>query len=131
MRPIKLLLTLLLALTVSSCSLLTTEKIIKVPELVKLNLSHASPIRPVSLNKIKFNVVTKEQVEEFLYQMKTEQGYEVFIGLAIKDYEALSTNTAELYRYLNQQSEVINFYKDQVDTANNVANKPKKVVQKP
>jgi len=34
----------------------------------------------------------------------------VYVALAIKDYENLALNIAELRRYLNQQTEIIVYY---------------------
>lgn len=67
---------------------------------------------PVKLNNVKFRVVTKENLDQFIAEQAKKQGNSnpVFVVISTKDYETLSLNLAELKRYIDQQREIIVYY---------------------
>ncbi len=66
--------------------------------------------KPLSLIDTRVYVVNKENYDEFVKEFTKENGKLVYVALAIKDYENLALNIAELRRYLNQQTEIIVYY---------------------
>jgi len=61
---------------------------------------------------MQFYVVTEDNYEEFSSKFIKKNGELVYIAISIKDYENLSLNMAELFRYIKQQKEVIVYYED-------------------
>ena len=79
-----------------------------------INITTAQPPypRPLELEDIYFYVVTAENLNEFLTNWKRNNGNDfVFIAISVKDYEGLALNLEELRRYINQQREIIIYYK--------------------
>jgi len=70
--------------------------------------------KPVQLIDTRIYVVNKDNLEEFIAEFTAENGELAFVALAIKDYENLALNIAELRRYINQQNEVIVYYETAV-----------------
>ena len=68
----------------------------------------------VDLNDVRFNVVTADNLEEFIETMKARNGGRlVFIAFTVEGYESLSINVADLRRYIEQQKELIVYYEKQ------------------
>lgn len=67
---------------------------------------------PIRMNNIKFRVVNKENLDQFIAEQSKKQGNDnpVFVVMSTKDYEALSLNLAELKRYIDQQKQIIVYY---------------------
>lgn len=75
--------------------------------------------KPVTLSDVKFYVVTKDNLNEFLEIFKKENGQElVFYAISVKDYENIALNIAELRRFLKQQSEIIIYYETSIKRQN-------------
>ena len=72
----------------------------------------------VSLNDVRFMVVSDENIEQFLEEIKRPTGETVFIAIRIRDYENLSLNVAELKRYIQQQKNLIIYYEDVINQNN-------------
>lgn len=110
-----LLLTPLLLLS-SGCSFIPTPepKVVTVTEVIAPKIAIVQQPKPVQLNKMKWYVVTEENLEQFITEFKDKNGELVFIAISVKDYENLSLNTAELRRYINQQKEIIIYYEDSI-----------------
>jgi hypothetical protein len=66
--------------------------------------------KPVQLNDVRVYVVNKDNLEQFIEEFTDTNGELAFVALAIKDYENLALNVAELRRFINQQGEVILYY---------------------
>lgn len=71
-----------------------------------------APPAPVKMSKIKFRVVTKENLDQFIAEEAKKQGNSnpVFVVMSTKDYQAMSLNLAELKRYIDQQKQIIVYY---------------------
>jgi hypothetical protein len=79
---------------------------------VATQVIHPEFPRPVKLDNVTFKVVTSENLEEFLKQWKQKNGDDfVFIAFSVKDYETMAINFEELRRYINQQKEIIIYYR--------------------
>ena len=60
-----------------------------------------------------FDVVNKDNLEEYLTGLRKEQNTEEYVFYAItpKTYELLALNMQEIKRFILQQKEIIIFYK--------------------
>ena len=99
------------ALALGGCSTTRTVDINSKP--VELNIVQPADPEPVNLIDMKFRVVTKENLDAFVAeQIKVQDNPNpVFVVMSVKDYKALSLNTAELKRYIDQQKKIIIYYK--------------------
>ena len=70
--------------------------------------------RPVELNDVKFYVVTRNNLEEFLQEFDEVNGDTVFVAMSVPHYESLSLNLAEIRRYLKQQDSIVVYYETQI-----------------
>jgi GTPase involved in cell partitioning and DNA repair len=93
------------------------KQVVTVTEIIAPKIAVVQRPKPVQLNKMKWYVVTEENLEQFIQEFKDKNGELVFIAISIKDYENLSLNTAELRRYINQQNEVIIYYEESIAKA--------------
>jgi hypothetical protein len=66
--------------------------------------------KPLNLVDTRIYVVNKDNYDEFVKEFTEANGELVYVALAVKDYENLALNIAELRRYLNQQTEIIVYY---------------------
>ena len=66
--------------------------------------------KPVQLSDTRVYVVTKENLDGFLANFKSNYGEVAFVVLSMKDYENLALNIADIRRYINQQTQVIVYY---------------------
>ena len=64
-------------------------------------------------------VVSDDNIEQFLEDIKRPTGETVFIAIKIRDYEKMSLNVAELKRYIQQQKNLIIYYEDVIKENNN------------
>lgn len=67
--------------------------------------------RPVNLMPVKFDVVTKDNIDKFLAE-QTVAGSFVFIAFSVDNYERMSLNVDELKRYIEQQKAIIIYYEE-------------------
>ena len=64
---------------------------------------------------MKWWVVTEENFKEFKENFQKENGDPlVAYVLSVRDYETLALNMAEIKRYIQQQKEIIIYYKEAV-----------------
>lgn len=114
-------------LLISSLSLLSAcasqEKVVVQTEIIKPDIPTQSRPKPVSLSNIKFYVVTKDNLNDFLKTFEKENNDIVFYSISVKDYEKMSLNLAELRRYIIQQDKIIVYYEKAVKKEEN---KPEK-----
>jgi hypothetical protein len=101
-------------LLISSLTLLSAcasqEKVVVQTEIIKADIPSQSRPKPVSLSNVKFYVVTKENLNDFLKVFEKENNDIVFYSMSVKDYEKMSLNIAELRRYIIQQDKIIVYY---------------------
>lgn len=90
----------------------STKQIDVVTSPTELQIYQPAAPAPVKLNRIKFRVITKENLDQFIAEEAKKQGNNnpVFVVMSTKDYEALSLNLAELKRYIDQQKQIIVYY---------------------
>jgi hypothetical protein len=79
----------------------------------QIAVTQAADPTPVQMAPVHFRVVTPENLDAFLTEMRTTQGNNQFVivTLQMRDYENLILNLAELRRYIEQQQHVILFYR--------------------
>ena len=111
-----MILSLLLAtLLLSGCSVFKREEVVVTRTVVETpNIPIQVRARPVELNDVRFYVVTRENLEEFLEEYDKTNGSTVFVAMSVPHYESLSLNLAEIRRYLKQQESIIVYYEDQI-----------------
>jgi hypothetical protein len=73
--------------------------------------------KPVKLIDTKIYVVNKDNYDIFVKDFQERNGELAYVALAIKDYENLAINIAEIRRYLNQQDEIIVYYETAISEA--------------
>jgi len=87
---------------------------IEIKPIVKPNI----PIQPrpegLSLADVKFHVVNKDNLEEFISSFESQKGYLVFIAISVEGYENLSLNMQELRRYISQQKQLLVYYETSI-----------------
>jgi superfamily II DNA helicase RecQ len=105
-------------LLVSSLLLLTAcasdEKIIVQTEIIQTEIPTQARPKGVSLSNVRFYVVTKENLNDFLKNFEKENDDTVFYAMSVKDYEKMALNIADLRRYINQQDKLILYYEKAV-----------------
>ena len=101
----------------SACA--SQEKIVEQTEIIKADIPTQARPKPVSLSNIKFYVVTKENLNDFLKVFEKENNDIVFYSISVKDYEKMSLNIAELRRYIIQQDKIIVYYEKAVKKEEN------------
>ena len=128
----KILVVLATPLFLTGCSLLpwgkTPEPEVKiVTKVEKTTVPIVPRPKPLNLVDTRIYVVNKDNYDEFVKEFTEANGELVYVALAVKDYENLALNIAELRRYLNQQTEIIVYYERAVsvtDLNNNSEPKP-------
>jgi len=114
-------------LLISSLTLLSAcasqEKVVVQTEIIKADIPTQSRPKPISLSNIKFYVVTKENLNDFLKIFEKENNDIVFYSMSVKDYEKMSLNIAELRRYIIQQDKIIVYYEKAVKKEENKSSK--------
>jgi len=80
-----------------------------------IELTVMQPIdpEPVRMQDVTWRVVTKENVNKFIDEQVKQTGNvnPVFVVISMKDYQALSLNLADLKRYIDQQKQIILYYR--------------------
>ena len=66
--------------------------------------------KPLQLVDTRVYVVNKDNYEQFVKQFTDENGELAYVALAIKDYENLALNIADIKRFIEQQNEIIVYY---------------------
>jgi hypothetical protein len=112
MRAISFSLILPILLVISGCSSTPEPKVVVKTQYVEKTIPPAKKVSPVDLHKMKFFVVTEDNYQEFSEKFSKEYGELVYVAISIKDYENLSLNMAEIFRYIKQQKEVIVYYEN-------------------
>lgn len=114
-------------LLTSSCSWFTREVVVTQYVYLPVSVSLAEKPRALMLNDITFDVVSDSNLEQFLRENKKRNGTVVFVAIDVKEYEAISSNVAELRRYIEQQMDIINFYETSIEDTRKAANELNKI----
>ena len=80
---------------------------------VETKIIAPSDPKPLLLDNLHFDVVNKDNLEEYLAETQKQQNTEEYVFYAItpKTYELLALNMQEIKRFILQQKEIIIFYK--------------------
>ena len=108
----------LVVLTTSGCSSLWNKpekEIVIQTELIERNIPLQRAPKPMTLNDVKWYVVTEENFDEFLETYKKENGDAwVFYAMSVRGYESMALNMAEIRRYLESQNAIILYYEEAI-----------------
>ena len=116
MMALKIFLGLLSLTLLSSCgSWFQRPQPIVNTEFVEREIPIQSRPKPVELDDIRWRVVTSENLDAFLEEIRISGSDQfVFMAISVRDYEKLSLNVDELRRYILQQKEIIVYYEDSI-----------------
>lgn len=120
-KTLKKILPLSSLILLSACA--SQEKVVVQTQIIKSEIPIQSRPKSVSLTNIKFYVVTKDNLNNFLKTFEKENNDVVFYAISVKDYENIALNVAELRRYINQQDKVILYYETAVKKQEDKPNK--------
>lgn len=83
-------------------------------EPVQVPVAEAADPVGVQMLPVRFRVINRDNLEGFLTEMRSSQGTDnvVFLAITTQDYENLALNLADLKRYITQQKSVIVYYKN-------------------
>jgi hypothetical protein len=78
-----------------------------------LTVTHPVPPAPVSMLPVQFRVINQGNLSAFISELAQQQSTDnvVFIALNTQDYEHLALNVADLRRYIQQQQQIIVYYR--------------------
>ncbi len=98
-------------LLLSACSSIETLKVFSKP--VENRIIAPSDPKPLLLDKLHFDVVNKDNLQDYLKELQKQQNSQEYVFYAItpKTYELLALNMQEIKRFILQQKEIIIFYK--------------------
>jgi hypothetical protein len=85
-----------------------------VTKIEKTTIPTVARPKPVQLNDVRVYVVNKDNYDEFIKEFTAENGQVAYVALAMRDYENLALNIAELKRFINQQNQIIVYYEKAV-----------------
>ena len=105
---------LLLLVSLSSCSWKPEKEVVVQTKIVKPIIEITERPKGVKMLPVKFYVVTEKNYEEFKQRFKKENGEFVFYAMSVPSYENLALDMAELRRYIEQQKEIIIYYEKAV-----------------
>ena len=105
---------LLLLVSLSSCSWKPEKQVVVQTKIVKPVIEIKERPKGVKMLPVKFYVVTEKNYEEFKERFKKENGEFVFYAMSVPSYENLALDMAELRRYIEQQKEIIIYYEKAV-----------------
>lgn len=63
-------------------------------------------------------MVNKDNYDQFVKDFTEENGELAYVALAIKDYENLALNIADIKRFIDQQNEIIIYYESAMEEGN-------------
>ena len=102
-------------LSLTGCSSIRPEPEVKVvTKIEKTTIPTVARPKPVQLNDVRVYVVNKDNYDEFIKEFTAENGQVAYVALAMRDYENLALNIAELKRFINQQTNIIVYYENAV-----------------
>ena len=59
-------------------------------------------------------MVNKDNYDQFVKDFTEENGELAYVALAIKDYDNLALNIADIKRFIDQQNEIIIYYESEM-----------------
>jgi len=115
----KYLIALLSVFFLSGCSWLEPT-IVTQTKIIHKDIHIANHPKPVTMNGVKFYVVTEANKKVFEQRFLKEHPELVYVAVSIKDYENLAINIAELKRYIGQQKDIILYYEEALENNNTI-----------
>ena len=103
-----------LVILLSSCSWKPEKEIVTVETIVKPTIAIAQRPRPVEFDELKVKVITEENVQEVIQEMKTNQGQFLVYALDPTTFKNLAIGIEEIKRYIQQQKDIIIYYEKAV-----------------
>ena len=110
---------LLSSLALTGCAGFLEDKVTVQTKIVRPEIPIQTKPKPVTMNNVKFYVVTKKNLNDFLNRFEKENGNTVFYAISVRDYEDLAINLSELRRYIQQQDKIIVYYEEAIKPKDN------------
>ena len=133
----KSLLTLLILTSLTSCSLVRPEPVPDVKQVEVVTIEKPAPVyhpplpNQISPLPVEWRVLTPETMKIYLDDLNAGKApVDAYYGLTPKGYENLSTNIAEIKRYIRQALSVIQYYRN-LDTGSNTDDEDERGGQSP
>ena len=111
--------TLLILISLTSCSLVRPEPVPDVKQVEVVTIDKPAPVyhpplpNQISPLPVEWRVLTPETMQVYLDDLNAGKApVDAYYGLTPKGYENLSTNIAEIKRYIRQVLSVIEYYRD-------------------
>ncbi len=109
MKIIKIFLTCSTCLLFSACAPKPIEVNTTVVEKTKLDMKDPKPIK---MNDVEFFIITKDNATEIFKELEAKNVDVVLYGLSDNGYENMSINMANIKRYILEQRQIINSYRN-------------------
>jgi len=111
--------TLLILISLTSCSLVRPEPVPDVKQVEVVTIEKPAPVyhpplpNQISPLPVEWRVLTPETMKIYLDDLNAGKApVDAYYGLTPKGYENLSTNIAEIKRYIRQVLSVIEYYRN-------------------
>ena len=98
------------SLFLTGCSLIAEQAVKIVTQTQKVTVQVVARPKPLQLVDTRVYVVNKDNYDQFVKDFTEENGELAYVALAIKDYENLALNIADIKRFIDQQNEIIIYY---------------------
>ncbi len=110
---------LLILISLTSCALVRPTPVPDVKQVEVITIEKPAPVYhpplPNQINPllVEWKVLTPETMQEYLDALEVGNApVDAYYGLTPKGYENLSTNIAEVKRYIRQALSIIKYYRD-------------------
>jgi hypothetical protein len=81
-------------------------------EYVSQNIPTQERPKKVEFPPVEWYVVTEENLDQKIEELKTSTGNVVFFAISAKGYENLAIGIGDLRRYIKEQQAIIGYYED-------------------
>jgi len=129
--------TLLILISLTSCSLVRPEPVPDVKQVEVVTIEKPAPVyhpplpNQISPLPVEWRVLTPETMKIYLDDLNAGKApVDAYYGLTPKGYENLSTNIAEIKRYIRQALSVIQYYRN-LDTGSDTDDEDERGGQSP
>jgi len=111
--PTKLILILVPLTMLTACLGRTPEPtVVTQTEYVEQNVPIQSRPGKVDFPPVEWYVVTEENLDEKIQELKSSTGNVVFFAISAKGYENLAIGIGDLRRYIKEQQAIIGYYEE-------------------
>jgi len=101
-----------LSVIISGCA--SQPETIVQTKYIKRDIPLQNKPKSINMKDIQFYVVTEDNIDVFLENLKLNEGEVVFFAISVGDYERLAFNMSELKRYIEQQKSLIIYYEENI-----------------